>query len=377
MPEARRGRLGELARVFLKLGATSFGGPAVHVALLEDEVVARRKWLTRQEFLDLLGATNLIPGPNSTEMAIHVGLRRAGWPGLLVAGACFILPAFLIATLCGWFYLRYSQLPQLQGALYAVKPVVLAIVAQAIWRLAGTAIRGPRAAAVATVALVACLLGAHELLVLLAAGAAVPLLSRFGGTRALALVTSTWLSVGAAAPLATAPAAVGLWPIFGFFLKVGAVLYGSGYVLLAFLRADLVERWSWLTETQLLDAIAIGQILPGPLFTTAAFIGVQLGGFAGACAATAGIFLPAFVFVAISAPFVHRMRSSPVAAAFLNGVNAASLALMTAVLLQLAGTALTDALTIGLALVAAVGLLAARLNPIWLILGAAAIGLAL
>ncbi|MGE0480087.1 MAG: chromate efflux transporter [Phycisphaerae bacterium] len=397
-----RGGLRELAGVFLKLGATAFGGPAVHLALLEDEAVRRRGWLTRAEFLDLLGVTNLIPGPNSTEMAIHLGLRRAGWRGLLVAGACFILPAFLITLACAAFYVRFASLPQLQGALYGVKPVVLAIVAQALWRLGRVACTTRAAAMVALVALVANLLGVHELVVLVVAGVAVPIARRVGprprppagrtsagggppttstsspgaSVPPVAAIAAPTLLLGLGAPATTAPAGVGLVALFGFFAKVGAVLYGSGYVLIAFLRADLVDRWGWLSEAQLLDAIAVGQITPGPLFTTATFIGYVLAGGAGAVVATVGMFLPAFVFVALSAPFVPRLRQSPLAAAFLDGVNAASLALMGAATIQLVRGAMIDATTVGLALAAVVLLFLFRLNATWLILAAAVVGLA-
>lgn len=377
------GRLRELAWVFLKLGATAFGGPAVHIALFEQEVVHRRKWLTHQEFLDLLGVTNLIPGPNSTEMAIHVGLRRAGWPGLLVAGTSFIVPAFLITFGFAWFYVRYTRLPQLQGVLYAVKPVVIAIVLQALWRLARSALKTRLLAAVALAALAANLLGVHELLLLAVAGAAMPLLhgllakaKRADGVRLRSI--APLLPLGLALPgTPAASAGVGLAPLFLFFLKVGAVLYGSGYVLLAFLRADLVERWGWLTEAQLLDAIAVGQITPGPLFTTATFIGYTLAGGPGACLATLGMFLPAFVFVAASAPLLHRLRRSAAAGAFLDGVNVASLALMAAVTWHLARSTFGDPVTVLVGLASAAVLLTTRLNPVWLILAAAGFGILL
>lgn len=379
-----RAALGELAVVFLKLGATAFGGPAVHIAMLEQEVVHRRKWLSHEEFLDLLGAANLIPGPNSTEMAIHIGLRRAGWKGLVVAGACFIGPAFLIVFSCAWFYVRFARLPEIKGVLYGVKPVVLAVVFQALWRLARTALKTKLAIGIAIVAMTASLLGAHELLILLIAGIAAPVLRgmvarlfRRPTNTALAIVPPL-LPLGLVGPLtAVGSTPVGLAPLFMFFLKVGAVLYGSGYVLLAFLRGDLVERWGWLTESQLLDAIAIGQVTPGPLFTTATFIGYVLAGPAGACVATSGMFVPAFFFVAVSAPLIPRLRQSPVAGAFLDGVNAASLALMAAVTVQLLGGAFVDATTVVLGLASAVILLATRVNPIWLILFASLAGLLL
>jgi chromate transporter len=374
--------LWELACVFLKLGATAFGGPAVHIALLEQEVVRRRRWLTHEEFLDLLGATNLIPGPNSTEMAIHIGLRRAGWPGLMVAGVCFIVPAFLTVLGCAWFYDRYAQLPQLQGILHSVKPVVLAIVLQALWRLARSAIKTRWLGAVAVAAFVANLLGGHELLLLLLAGLVVPVLrgssantTRSSGTsvRAVAL---PFLPLGLVSAHA-AGTAVGLGQLFLFFLKVGSVLFGSGYVLLAFLRADLVERWGWLTETQLLDAVAVGQVTPGPVFTTATFIGYVLAGGPGACVATIGIFLPAFIFVALTARILPRIRQSAVAGAFLDGVNVASLALMGAVTWHLGRSAFVDTTSVALGVASAAVLLTTRLNPTWMVLVAALAGILL
>jgi chromate transporter len=362
-------RLLDLARVFLKLGATSFGGPAVHVAMMQEEVVERRAWLTREEFLDLVGATNLIPGPNSTEMAIHVGYTRAGAAGLVVAGVSFILPAFLIVWALAWAYVRYHALPQAAAALYGLKPVVIAIVAQALWALARTAVKTRGLAVVTAAAVGLSLLGVDEILLLVVAGAVVAA-ARSARTR--------WASVSLAMipGLAPAiPAAFGLGPLFLVFLKVGSVLFGSGYVLLAFLRADLVLRLGWLTESQLLDAVAIGQVTPGPLFTTATFVGYVLGGSGGALVATIGIFLPAFVFVAISGPLLPRLRRSPMAGAFLDGVNVASLALMAIVSVQMGRAALVDAGTIGLAIVSALLLFRFRLNSLWLILGGALLGL--
>lgn len=374
-----RTSLGELARLFVKLGTTAFGGPAAHVAMMEDEVVRRRRWLTREQFLDYLGATNLIPGPNSTELAIHVGHARAGWPGLLVAGAAFILPAALIVGGIAWAYVRYGALPQAAGLLYGVKPVVIAVVLQALWGLGRTAVKSPALAALggACVAAVA-LLGVHELAVLAGAGALAAVLhaARGGERRAAALLPLWALQSGVAAAAGTPAAPAGLWGLFGVFAKTGAVLFGSGYVLLAFLRADLVERLGWLTERQLLDAVAVGQVTPGPVFTTATFVGYVLGGPAGAAVATVGIFLPAFVFVALSGPLVPRLRRSPTAGAVLDAVNVASLALMAVVAAQLARAALVDPITVALAAASAVLLLRFRVNSAWLVLGGAAVGLA-
>jgi chromate transporter len=359
---------GELARLFLKLGTIGFGGPAAHIALMEDEVVRRRRWLTRARFLDYLSAANLIPGPNSTELAIHVGREAAGWPGLLVAGICFILPAAVIVTAIAWAYVRYGTLPAIEGALYGAKPVVIAVVLQALVGLGRSALKSRALAVLAAVAVVAAAAGVHELLVLLLAGASMSLARRSTGT------TPALLALGAPAALGGAAAPFSVGTLFGVFVKIGAVLFGSGYVLLAFLRADLVERLGWLTEQQLLDAVAVGQITPGPLFTTATFVGYLLGGGIGAVVATVGIFLPAFVFVALSGPLIPRLRGSPAAGAALDGVNAASLALMALVTFQLARAALVDPLTVLLAAVSAVLLLRFRVGSAWLVAGGAAAG---
>jgi len=368
-PADGRGGLGTLAAVFLRLGLVSFGGPAAHIALMEDEVVRRRGWLTADEFLDLIGAANLIPGPNSTEVAIHVGHKVAGWPGLVVAGACFILPAALIVAALAAAYVAYGGLPPVAGVLYGVKPVVIAVVVQALWSLGRTSVKSATLAVVGLAAAGLVLAGVHELVVLFGAG--------------LLLAVTRWKAGPNPAPLAllvvpavpVAAATAGLWPLFLYFAKVGSVLFGSGYVLLAFLRADLVERYGWLTEQQLLDAVAVGQVTPGPVFTTATFIGYLLEGPAGAAVATAGIFLPAFVFVAASVPLLPRLRKSAVAGGFLDGVNVASLALMAVVTGQLALAAVVDVPTALLAVASAVLLLRYRVNSAWLVLGGAAVGL--
>jgi chromate transporter len=373
-----RASLRDIAWVFLKLGTVAFGGPAAHVAMMRDEVVRRRGWLTDEAFLDYLGATNLIPGPDSTELAIHVGRDQAGWRGLLVAGACFIVPAALIVTAAAWAYVRFGSLPQAAGLLYGMKPVVIAVVLQALWSLGRAALRTRWLTVVAIAACAAAALGVNELAVLGMAGAVCAVRgaaetrrSTDGGpasarTLALPLVAP---AAGAAAPM------VGLWALFGVFLKVGAVLFGSGYVLLAFLRADLVQRLHWITERQLLDAVAVGQVTPGPVFTTATFVGYLVARGPGAAVATVGIFLPAFVFVAASGWLLPRLRRSPVAGAALGGVNAASMALMAVVTAELGRAALVDAPTIALAAVSAVLLLRYRVNSAWMILGGAAVGL--
>ncbi|HJU82696.1 MAG TPA: chromate transporter [Holophagaceae bacterium] len=351
--------LREVAAFFLRLGLTAFGGPAAHVALMEDEAVRRRGWLSREAFLDRLGAINLLPGPNSTQMAMALGFERAGWRGLLLGGLCFILPAALMAAGCAWAYLRWGALPRAQGLLYGVRPVILAILAQALVSLGRTAVKDRTLALLGLAAALAYAAGLHELAVL--GGAGLVMLALRGRPRPMALV---------AAP-------VGLAPLFLAFLKLGAVVFGSGYVLIAFLRADLVARWHWLTEAQLLDAVAVGQITPGPVFTTATFVGFLLRGPWGALLATLGIFLPSFLLVAAVGPLVPKLRKSPSASAVLDGVNVAALALMAVVGLQLAHAALVDRTTVALALASAVLLLRFRVNPTWIVLGAGAIGLAL
>lgn len=380
MPESRKSThrtpLSSLALLFLRLGTTAFGGPAAHIAMMEDEVVRRRRWLTRDQFLDLLGATNLIPGPNSTEMAIHIGHRRAGWKGLLVAGVSFIIPAMLIVTGFAWAYVRYGSLPQVTGILYGIKPVIIAIVLQALWALGRNATKTWLLAAIGFAGVVLTFLGVHELLILLGGGvvAGIVRLTQQRTGKLHSLISTPTLAVFLQSSAAATSTAFGLWPLFLFFLKVGAVLYGSGYVLLAFIRADLVERWHWLTESQLLDAIAVGQVTPGPVFTTATFIGYLLGGPKGALVGTIGIFLPAFFFVAISGPLVPRIRHSPTAGAFLDGVNAAALALMVVVTYQLGRAAVVDIPTIALAVAAAILLFQFRINSAWLVLGGAIVG---
>jgi len=374
-------RLGEVARLFFKLGVIGFGGPAAHIALMEDEVVRRRRWLTRDAFLDLLGATYLIPGPNSTEMAIHMGYVRAGWPGLVVGGACFILPAMLVTLVLAVVYARFGRLPEAGWILYGVKPVIIAVVVQAVWALARRAVSTLLAAAVALAVLVFALRGVNEVALLFAAALGLPLIRAIGaagGARALApggLFGVTLASATAVAPgLAPAGGTALLPQLALIFLKVGSILFGSGYVLLAFLRPDLVERTRWLTDTQLLDAIAVGQLTPGPVLTTATFIGYLVAGGAGAVVATVAIFLPSFVFVALSSPFIPRLRRSPWAAGFLDGANAASVALMATVTWELGRAAVVDWLTAGTAIAAAVVLLTTRINSAWLVAAGAAVG---
>lgn len=369
--DGKRGAVRELAALFLRLGLTAFGGPAAHIVKMQQEVVERRRWLTPQEFLDLLGATNFIPGPNSTEMAIHIGHRRGGWMGLLVAGTCFILPAALLTLGFAWLYVRFGQLPGLRATLYGVKPVIVAVVVQALWGLGRTAIKNGPLAVLAVAAAMANVAGINEVLVLLLSGLAYSLSARSEGR---AKTPGVVLLSTAPAMTAIATKAVSSSAIFFTFMKMGSVLFGSGYVLLAFLRADLVEHHHWVGESQLLDAVAVGQVTPGPVFTTATFVGYLLNGYAGAVAATLGIFAPAFFFVALSGPLVPRLRRSPVAARFLDGVNGASLALMAVVTWTLARAALIDAGTVVLLVVSAVLLLRYRVNSAWLVLGGGALG---
>lgn len=366
MDSEHRDRLAELAGLFLKLGVVAFGGPAAHVAMMREEVVVRRRWMDDQEFLDLVGATNLIPGPNSTELAIHLGRVRAGWRGLLVTGACFIVPATLIVLFFAVLYGRYGSMPEIESLLYGIIPVIIAVIANALRGLLRTAVKDRLTAVVGVAALALYLLGLGEI-PLLATGALAVLLARSALHRRggfVALVPLGFLQ---------APWALGGGSIFVSFLKIGAVLFGSGYVLLTFLRTEFVTT-GLLTEQQLLDAVAVGQFTPGPVFTTATFIGYLLAGVPGAILATVGIFLPAFIFVAVTGPFIPRLRRSPVASNLLDGLNVTSLALMAGVTWQLGRSAIVDPFSAALAL-AALGLLVRfKVNAAWLVIGGGALG---
>ena len=352
--------------------------------MMEEEVVRRRQWLDHQRFLDLLGATNLIPGPNSTEMAIHIGLVRAGWKGLIVAGSCFILPAMLIVWIVAALYVRYGSLPEATFLLYGIKPVIIAIVVQALWGLGKSAVKGLLTGLVGAAVMSLFFLGMNEILLLFAAGFVVMILENLWRNwkqetlnimGALPLWVSS-VSVSYQSPMAAMPAIpVTLLKLTLFLLKFGSVLFGSGYVLLAFLRADLVDRWHWLTDQQLLDAIAIGQFTPGPVFTTATFIGYVIAGSPGAVLATLGIFFPSFVFVMASSPLIPRLRRSSWASGFLDGVNVASLGLMAAVTWQLGRAAVIDGVTAILALISCVLVFRLKINSAWLVLGGGALGL--
>jgi len=373
-----RGTVGEVFRLALRLGFTAFGGPAAHIAMLHDEVVTRRKWVDEQRFLDLLGATNLIPGPNSTEMVIHVGHVRAGYRGLVAAGVGFILPAAAIVLALAWLYVNYGATPTAGWLLYGIKPVIIAIILHALWSLARKAVGGLFLGAIGAVVFVLYLAGFDELLLLFGAGLLVTIIQygrhRFPKGEGPVAAFLPWLGT-AAAPLAQV-VPVSLSGLFLIFLKVGAVLYGSGYVLLAFLRNDLVVNLGWLTDQQLLDAVAVGQFTPGPVFTTATFVGFVVAGWPGAIVATIGIFLPSFLFVAALGPLIPRLRDSALLASLLDGVNVAALGLMAAVTWQLGRAAVIDWLTALLALLAAVLLWRFKLNSAWLVLGGALVALA-
>ena len=366
----------QLAALFLRLGVTAFGGPAAHIAMMRSEVVDRRRWLTDAEFLDLLAATHLIPGPNSTEMAIHLGFRRGRLGGLLTAGVCFILPASLMVGAIAYAYVRFGSTPQAVWLMYGIGPVIIAVIVQAVWKLGRAAITGPLQLALGGAVALLSLAGVNELL-LLGGGALVALGAHLGRGAAVAGLlaaagAATTLAAAAGAAAATVP--VTLTRLTLFFLKVGSILFGSGYVLVAFLRADLTERWAWLTEQQLIDAVTVGQVTPGPVFTTATFIGYLLHGWPGAVLATVGIFAPGFVFVLATQPLIARLRASRVASGLLDGVVVASLGLMAAVTWQLGPSVIVDVPTAAIAAAAAVALLVRNPNTTWLIAAGAATG---
>lgn len=379
------GRLREVILLFLRMGLTAFGGPAAHIAMFRDELVTRRKWVTDNEFLDLLAATNLIPGPNSTEMAIHLGYKHAGWKGLIAAGAAFIFPAFMIVLGIAVLYERYGTTPTAEALLYGIQPVIIAVILQAVWGLSRAAIKSWLLGLVAVAVFGLYFLNINELLLLFAGGLLVMVIAngrrlmQGGGGSSWQLwfpfafgkdvLPRIFILAQEAAPITAST-------LFLTFLKIGAVLYGSGYVLVAFLQTEFVERLGWITSGQLLDAVAIGQFTPGPVFTTATFIGYLVAGVPGAVVATIGIFLPSFIFVAITNPFIPRMRRSPWLAALLDGVVAASLGLMAAVTVDLARQSIVDIATILITISAAVLLLRYRINSTWLIIGGAVVGLA-
>jgi chromate transporter len=360
---------------------SAFGGPAAHIAMLRDEIVSRRGWMSDAYFLDLLAAANLIPGPNSTELVIHAGYHRAGRLGLTVAGLLFILPAALITLIFAWIYKQYGTTPQLEAILYGVKPVVIAVILQAIVGLGRAIAISPLLIASSAVAFALSLAGVNELAVLLGTGLAVMTVRTLATNRGLtlALTLPSWQSILARGSdlvpvLATAGEPYSPLRLFLEFLKIGATLYGTGYVLLSFLQQDFVEKLGWLSEQQLLDAVAVGQFTPGPVFTTATFVGYLVGGWGGAALATIGIFLPAFLLVAVTHPLVPKLRTLPRAASFLDGVSAAAVGMMASVTLVLGRAALTTPLTWALAIAAAILLIRFRVNSAWLILGGGLVG---
>jgi chromate transporter len=372
--QAKSKNVFEIAKLFLRLGFTAFGGPAAHVAIMHNEIVKRRKWLDGQRFLDLLGATQLIPGPNSTEMAIHIGYVRAGWAGLITGGACFILPAMLIVMALAAVYMRFGSTPQAGWIFYGIKPVVIAIIVQALWELGQKAVKDLTTAVVGIAVLALCFLGVNEIALLFAGGLVVMAIRNAKRLKKRFMPVFFSPLIGPSLPVLAAKM-FSLPLLFLIFLKIGSVLYGSGYVLLAYLRANFVVRLGWLTDKQLLDAIAIGQVTPGPLFTTATFIGFILGGVKGALLATLGIFLPSFIFVALTNPLIPRLRKSVWAGSLLDGINVASMGLMAAVTVQLGRASLIDLITIATAIVSLAILLRFRINSTWLIAAGAMMGL--
>ncbi len=381
MPNAKNshpGTIRELVGLFLKLGCIGFGGPAATIAMMDDEVVSRRRWLSREHFLDLVGATNLIPGPNSTEMAMHVGYERCGFTGLAAAGFSFILPAALITGVMGWLYAEYGALPEVEPFLLGIKPAVIAIILAALWRLGNTALKSTTLVPIGVGVAGALVLGVDEIIALLGGGLLGIVWLRALEVRAAhAHVGLIGLAAFGAATMQSSGQEVSLWKLSLFFLKVGCVLYGSGYVLIAFLEGDLVETYGWLTRQQLLDAVAIGQVTPGPVLTTATFIGVFLAGLPGGALATLAIFLPSFVFVAILNPLIPKLRRSPVMASFLDAINVSALALMLVVTVRLGVAVLTSWPPWVIFASAAVLVFRYRINAATIVVGGAVLGYAL
>lgn len=383
MPEPdgqSKGSLREIALLFLKLGIIGFGGPAAHIAMMQDEIVTRRKWMSEQHFLDLVGATNLIPGPNSMEMSIHCGFHRGGWRGLLLGGASFALPAVLITGGLAWVYAKYHTVPAFGAFLFGIKPAVLAVILRAVFKLGQKALKEWLLGVVGLGVLALSLAGVDEIIAILAGGIvgmAALNVARSGegtGRPALPLLALGALS-GSAGGGASGVAGASLLKLFLSFLKIGSVLFGSGYVLVAYLDGELVERLGWLTKVQLLDAIAIGQLTPGPVLSTSTFVGYQIQGVRGAMVATLGIFLPSFIFVAILNPLIPKLRRSRWTAAFLDAVNISAVGLMVTVTVRLGRDVLVDWQTWVIALLSlAVTFGLRKVNSAWIVLGSACLG---
>lgn len=374
--EEQKNRLKEIAMVFLKLGTTAFGGPAAHVAMMDDEIVKKRKWIEKEKFLDIYGATNLLPGPNSTELAIHLGYERGGWLGLILAGVCFILPAMLIVMVFAAIYIMYGSLPEVSGIMYGIKPVIIAVILQALIRLGQTAAKNISTRILGIIVIILSFLGFHELVLLASAGVLMMLINnRNKLRRSNVSMFVTFLPVATVTVKSVTENRMTLSSLFLTFLKIGSVLYGSGYVLLAFLEADFVERYGVITSQQLLDAISVGQFTPGPVFTTATFVGYIIQGIPGAILATIGIFLPSFVLVGILNPVIPKLRSSSWISGLLDGVNVASWGLMAVVSWKLSVSAVVDIPTLILAIISLFIVFRFKINSAWLVLSGGIMGL--
>ena len=362
----------EIAQLFLKLGIIGFGGPAAHIAMMQDEVVRKRKWLSEQHFLDLIGATNLIPGPNSTEMAIHIGHEKGGWKGLVVAGLCFILPAVLITGIFAYFYKQYGQLPQVQPFIYGIKPAIIAIILGAIFPLAKKSLKSSLLVVIGILVLIGALWNVSEIFLMFGAGVFALLLAFSKAKNSKNL--RSFLPFTLFPLTQTAIISVTNANLFWIFLKIGAILYGSGYVLFAFLDTELVAT-GILTKTQLIDSIAVGQFTPGPVFSSVTFIGYQINGFEGAVVSTIAIFLPSFVFVALLNPIVKKMRNSVVFAAFLDAVNVASVAVIVAVCIEMGKETITDWRTVLIAILSiAIAFGFRKINSAFVVMGGSIMG---
>jgi chromate transporter len=364
--------LKEIAKLFLKIGIIGFGGPAAHIAMMQDEVVTKRKWLTEQHFLDLIGATNLIPGPNSTEMAIHIGHEKGGWKGLIVAGLCFILPAVFITGIFAWLYKQYGQLPEVQPFVYGIKPAIIAMILGAIFPLAKKSLKSTELIIIGLIVLIASLLNINEIYLMFGVGFFALLLAYIRNGKQNNIINFlplTLLQITNTTILSATNAS-----LFWIFLKIGAVLYGSGYVLFAFLDTELVAT-GLLSRQQLIDAVAVGQLTPGPVFSSVTFVGYQINGFTGAVVSTIAIFIPSFIFVALLNPIVKKMRNSKLFSAFLDAVNVASVAIIVAVCFDMGKDTITDWRTIFIAILSiAIAFGFRKINSAFVVLGGSIIG---